>query len=257
MFDFSVWLYGLGASVVLLTLVWVVSVKKRDASIIDPFWPLVFALSWFVYRFTSDVPHGTRHTLVTVLLLVWSLRLAGHLFKRWNEPEDRRYTAMRERQGAHFARKSLFTIYWVQALLAWVVSLPLLANALATTSLGVLDAAGVAFFVVGFLFEAIGDAQLTRFKARSDSRGRVLDTGLWRYTRHPNYFGECCVWWGFGLLALATGAWWALGGPLLMTILLLEVSGVALLEQDIEERRPDYAQYVRRTSAFFPWPPRA
>ena len=257
MFDLTIWLYGLAAVTALLTLVWVVSVRKVDVSIIDAFWPLTFVLGYFVYRHFSATASGARHHLVLALLLVWALRLALHLFRRWNEPEDRRYRAMRERQGGRFWLKSLFTIFWVQALLSWFISLPLLAVALASSELGALDALGVALFVVGFVFEAVGDAQLVRFQKRADSKDRVLDSGLWRYTRHPNYFGEFCIWWGFGAFALASGAWWALAGPGLLSVLLFEVSGVALLESDIHERRPGYADYVRRTSAFFPRPPRA
>jgi steroid 5-alpha reductase family enzyme len=138
-----------------------------------------------------------------------------------------------------------------------VISLPLLGALRATGPLGIVDALGVLLWTVGFLFEAVGDWQLLRFRAQPAAEGAVLDTGLWRYSRHPNYFGECLLWWGFYLLALGGGAWWALPAPLLMTLLLLKVSGVTLLERDIGGRRPAYRDYVARTSAFLPWPPRA
>jgi steroid 5-alpha reductase family enzyme len=138
-----------------------------------------------------------------------------------------------------------------------VISLPLLAAVNSTTPLGWLDAIGAAVWLLGMVFEAGGDWQLARFKADPANRGKVLDSGLWRYTRHPNYFGDFCVWWGLFLIALAGGGWWSVIGPLVMSGLLLKVSGVVLLEKDIGERRPAYRDYVRRTSAFFPAPPRA
>jgi len=154
---------------------------------------------------------------------------------------------------------SLFTVFLLQGALAWVVSLPLQAGAArgAGAPLSLLDLAGVLVFAAGLAFEAVADAQLTRFRADPSSRGRVMDRGLWRYTRHPNYFGDAVAWWGMGLLAAAGGAAWALLGPALMTFLLVRVSGVALLERDIGSRRPGYQEYVRRTSAFVPLPPRA
>jgi steroid 5-alpha reductase family enzyme len=142
--------------------------------------------------------------------------------------------------------------------LAWVISLPLLGSIGGDAApLGWLDYLGIAFWCVGFYFEAVGDWQLARFKADPANAGQVMDRGLWGLTRHPNYFGDFCIWWGFGLLALGAGAWWALPGPVLMSVLLLRVSGVSLLERDIGQRRPGYAEYVRRTNAFFPGPRRS
>jgi steroid 5-alpha reductase family enzyme len=144
----------------------------------------------------------------------------------------------------------------VRRLLILSLSLPFLALTRGPEGFGLLAILGAALAAFGIVFEAVADWQLERFKKGSRNHGRVLDTGLWRYSRHPNYFGECCVWWGFGLMALGTGAWWALASPLLMTVLLLKVSGVTLLERDIGERRPEYARYVRETNAFLPGPPR-
>ena len=140
--------------------------------------------------------------------------------------------------------------------LACIFSLPFLGAVSGAAPLGLLDAAGLLLWATGLFFEAVGDWQLARFKADPANRGQVMDRGLWRYTRHPNYFGDFCVWWGFYLLAASAGAWWSIPGPLLMSLLLLKVSGVSLLEKDIGERRPAYAQYVRRTNAFFPGVPR-
>jgi steroid 5-alpha reductase family enzyme len=181
------------------------------------------------------------------------------------EPEDRRYQAIRRNNEPHFWLKSLYIVFLLQGLLAWVVCLPAVAAVGAQTPSGplgspwgaVLTGLGLALWLVGMFFEVVGDWQLARFRRNRTTAHAVLDSGLWRYTRHPNYFGEALLWWGIYLLALPQGAWWAAAGPLLLTFLLLRVSGVALLEKDIGERRPAYRDYVRRTNAFFPGPPRA
>ena len=191
------------------------------------------------------------------LVATWGLRLAAYLaWRSRGQPEDRRYQAIRRRNEPHFTLKSLWLIFGFQALLAWVISLPLAGAIAGVAPLGWLDALGVALWAVGLGFEAVGDWQLARFKADPASAGRVMDRGLWRYTRHPNYFGDFCVWWGLYLVALAAGAWWTIVGPLIMSFLLLRFSGVRLLERDIGERRPAYAEYARRTNAFFPGPRR-
>ncbi len=191
------------------------------------------------------------------LVAVWALRLAIYLaLRNWDAPEDHRYRAIRARNEPGFRWKSLYLVFGLQALLAWLISAPLAGAIASAAPLGALDALGAALAAFGIVFEATGDAQLARFKADPASAGKVMDRGLWRYTRHPNYFGEFCVAWGFWLLAAAGGAWWTLFAPLLMTLLLLRVSGVALLEKDIGERRPAYRDYVARTNAFFPGPPR-
>ncbi|MEO1576963.1 MAG: DUF1295 domain-containing protein, partial [Pseudomonadota bacterium] len=200
----------------------------------------------------------TRSWLVVGLVLVWALRLSIYITARnWGHEEDYRYQAMREKRGPSFAYTSLVIVFLLQAVIAWVVSLPLLGVALSTSPLGPLDALGVLVFLVGLYFEAVGDWQLSRFKANPDNKGKVMDRGLWRYTRHPNYFGDFTLWWGLYLIALAGGAWWAFPGPIIMSFFLLKVSGVAMLEKDIGERRPKYADYIERTNAFFPGPPKA
>ncbi len=251
-----VWLAGLGAIALALLVTWLVSLAKRDVSIVDPVWPLLFALAAAVYAHATPAPGGARRTLVLVLVGLWALRLSAHLVWRgWGEPEDRRYQAMRRRQGPRFPVKSLATVFGLQGVLAWIVSLPLLAAVDGGAALGVLDGLGVALWALGFFFESVGDLQLARFKADPSRAAEVMDRGLWRYTRHPNYFGDFCVWWGIYLLALGAGGWWSLPGPLLMSFLLLRVSGVTLLEKDLKKRRPAYRDYVRRTNAFFPGPP--
>jgi steroid 5-alpha reductase family enzyme len=199
-----------------------------------------------------------RAYLLLFLVTVWAVRLSLFItLRNWGTPEDRRYQAIRADNEPGFWLKSLYMVFALQAILAWMISLPLLGAVLGATPLGALDFAAVTLWLVGFGFEAIGDQQLAHFKADPTSQGKVLDTGLWRYTRHPNYFGEACIWWGYYLFAVAAGAWWTVIGPILMTFLLLRVSGVALLEQDIGERRPAYRDYTRRTNAFFPGPPKA
>jgi steroid 5-alpha reductase family enzyme len=200
-----------------------------------------------------------RSALLAVLVTVWGLRLGAYLARRnLGHGEDRRYQAMRKAH-ANFALWSLGGVFVLQAVLAWVVAMPVqIAMGDATpASIGGLGWVGAAVWLVGFGFESVGDLQLARFKASSESDGQVMDRGLWRYTRHPNYFGDCLVWWGIFLVAAETGsAWWGIVGPIVMTVLLTRVSGKDLLERTIGTRRPGYADYVRRTSGFVPLPPR-
>ena len=256
MFDFTSFLSGLAVILILAFAAWGSSLPRRDVSIVDSIWPLFFLAAAVTYALTA--PHaGPRATLVLVLAAVWAIRLAAYLtWRNWGEPEDRRYRAIRSHYEPYFALKSLYLIFGLQGALAWIISLPLLAAIAAPTHFGLLDLAGVGLWTLGFGFESIADWQLARFKAIPANHGRVMAQGLWRYTRHPNYFGDFCVWWGFYLLASAAGGWWSIIGPLLMSLLLLKVSGVALLERDIGERRPAYRDYVRRTNAFFPGPPK-
>ncbi|MCM2333281.1 MAG: DUF1295 domain-containing protein [Anaeromyxobacteraceae bacterium] len=240
-----------------MVLLWLWSLPLRNASIVDAFWGSAFVLAAWTAALAAP-GGGARRALALALVSAWGLRLSLHLLRRnVGHGEDPRYAAMRRGHGPRFWWVSLFTVFLLQAALAWVISLPVQAAVVAPPSpLGPLDAMAVALWAVGVAFEAVGDWQLARFRRDPGSRGRVLDTGLWRYTRHPNYFGDACAWWGLGLLGVAAGAPWTLVSPALMTFLLLRVSGVALLEKDIAERRPGYRSYVARTSAFFPWFPR-
>ncbi len=256
MFDLSSYLLGLAAMAVLAFVTWAVSVAKRDVGIVDRVWGLFFLLGALVYAATVPAV-SARAVLVLVLVTLWSVRLAAYItWRGWGEPEDHRYQIIRRRNQPSFALKSLYLVFGLQALLAWIVSLPLLAAVAAPSPLGAFDYAGAALWVLGFLFETVGDLQLARFKSDPANHGRVMDGGLWRYTRHPNYFGEFCLWWGFYLVAVAGGGWWSVASPLVMSFLLLKVSGVAMLERNIGERRPGYREYVARTPTFFPGPPR-
>ena len=256
MFDLHSYLVGLATLVLAGIGLWLVSLVKRDVSIVDSLWPLMFLFTALAYVLSLTDP-GPRQNLVLVLVAIWALRLFGYItWRNWGEAEDRRYQAIRANNEPNFAFKSLYIVFGLQALIAWVVSLPLLAAIASPVGLGYLDFAGIVLWAIGMVFEAGGDHQLARFKSDPQNKGKVMDRGLWRFTRHPNYFGNACIWWGLGLIGIAAGGWWSIISPILMTFLLLKVSGVAMLEQDIGERRPAYADYIARTNAFFPGPPK-
>ena len=251
------WFCALPAIATLAVIAWAVCTARRNVGLVDVFWSLFFLLAAAVYAGVAQ-PEGPRTALVLALVAAWSLRLAFHLgVRNWNAPEDRRYQAIRDRNQPHFEWKSLYLVFGLQGLLAWLISAPLAAAIASGEPLSPLDAAGALVATFGLVFEAVADAQLTQFRRDPANAGQVLDRGLWRWSRHPNYFGEGCVWMGVWLIALAAGGAWTVFSPLLMTLLLLRVSGVTLLERDIGERRPAYRDYVARTSAFVPWWPRS
>ncbi len=252
-------LWGLAPIALLALVTWIASVARHDVSLVDRVWSLMIAGPALVYA--AQAAWATpRAIALLVLVLAWGVRLAAYVtWRNWGHGEDRRYQQIRARNQPNFALKSLVIIFALQMLLAWIVSAPTLAALAGTRDFGALDVAGIAVAAIGFLFEAIGDAQMAAFKRDPANKGQVMDRGLWRFTRHPNYFGEACFWWGIWLVALSAGgvaALWTAVSPLLMTVLLLKVSGVALLEKDIGERRPAYRDYIARTNAFIPGPPR-
>lgn len=272
MFDLTTYLTGFGVLLIGAILTWLVSLARRNVAIVDSMWSLFFLAAALTYasvsagagatapappNFTIMWTWGARTVLVVLLVMIWALRLAVYITVRnWGHGEDSRYVAIRRRNDPGFAFKSLYLVFILQALLAWVISLPLLGAALspAPQSLGWLDVAGIVLWATGLFFETVGDWQLSLFKRDPANRGAVMDRGLWRYTRHPNYFGDFCVWWGLYLIALSGGAWWSIVGPVLMSTLLMRVSGVTLLEKTIGKRRAGYDEYVKRTNAFFPGP---
>jgi steroid 5-alpha reductase family enzyme len=254
----QVWLGGLGAVSAMMVLVWVVSLVRRDASLVDRVWGLAFVVAAWAYALLAGA-FTSRTWLILALVTIWGLRLSIYItWRNWGDGEDPRYRDMREKRPETFALRSLVTVFLLQAVLAWLISLPLLAAAAYDTpaELGWLDLLGTVVWGVGLFFEAVGDWQLSRFLADPGNRGKVNDRGLWRYTRHPNYFGDTVVWWGYFLIALATGAWWAFLGSLGMTFFIVRVSGVALTEKNMAGRskREGYEEYVRRTNAFIPGP---
>lgn len=256
MMAWETYLVGLLTTLALGLTGWLTSLRLRNVNLVDSLWSLFFLAATLSYLAFTPEPRP-RAALLLALVALWAVRLATHLTVRnWGKPEDRRYQTIRARNSPGFAWKSLFLVFGLQAVLAWLISLPLFVAVTVPAQLNALDLVGAGLMLAGLTFETVADAQLARFKRDPANRGRVMDRGLWRYSRHPNYFGEACVWWGFGLIAVAGGAWWALASPLLMTFLLLKVSGVALLERDISERRPAYRDYIARTSAFIPRPPR-
>lgn len=248
---------GLAACCAIALVAWAVSVPLRDVSVVDSAWSLL-VLAPALVAAAAAPQAGPRAPWVLLLAGAWALRLALYItWRHWGHAEDHRYRAIRARNQPHFEWKSLYLVFGLQALLAWLVSLPLAAAVTSPAPWRLLDAVGVALFVLGLGIETLADTQLARFKANPDSRGQVMAQGLWRYSRHPNYFGEFCLWWGLWLMAAGAGAWWTVLSPLLVSLLLLKVSGVTLLEQDIGERRPAYRAYIASTNAFFPWRPRA
>lgn len=252
----SLYLQTLLAMLALGVVTWLLSMFKRDVSIVDSIWSLMFLAAAIVYLFHNQ-PVGQREIVVFSLVLIWALRLAAYLtWRNWGQPEDSRYQQIREKYSPNFALKSLVIIFVFQAIIAWLVSLPLLVTLASTQAFSMLDGVAILLWLVGMGFETIADSQLHRFKSNPDNKGKVLDSGLWRYSRHPNYFGEFCIWWGFYLFAVTSGGWWTILSPLLMSFLLLRFSGVALLEKDIHERRPAYRAYITRTNAFIPGKPR-
>lgn len=255
---FEIWILG-GVSVwLMMTLMWLLSLYLRNSSIVDPFWGTGFVVVAWVYASMTPGFEG-RKALLLVLVTIWGLRLSLHLlWRNRGKGEDYRYARWREQNGPNWWWFSYLKVFLLQGVILWIVSLPLLGAQFgeSATQLTLLDVIAMLVWGLGFFFEALGDWQLARFKADPANKGQVMDRGLWRYTRHPNYFGDAVQWWGFYLFALASGAWWTIISPVLMNWLLLRVSGVAMLEADMKKKRPAYAEYIARTSAFVPRPPK-
>ena len=252
----SYWLCA-GALACCLTGLWALSVRLKNSSIVDIFWGAGFVVvAWVTFAFSEGLLQ--RRLLLTGLTTLWGLRLSVYLaIRNRGHGEDPRYTAMRNRQGPSWWWKSLFIVFALQGVLLFIVSLPVqVAQHAERSPLGMFDVIGAVLAITGVLFESAGDWQLARFKSMPQNKGQIMARGLWRYTRHPNYFGDFLVWWGLFVIACATGtAWWTIAGPVVMSILLMRVSGVTLLEKTMS-KRPGYAQYAARTSAFFPRPPK-
>ena len=258
MFDWQLAAWCLVVLMAISSLTWLVSLYKRDVSIVDSVWSLFFLAALLTWWWTP-MANGPRAMAAFILIGLWALRLCGYLtWRNWGEPEDRRYQAIRGRNQPHYEIKSLIIVFALQALLAWWIALPILPVLKSPQPWSWLDSLGAVVFIVGLIMETIADAQMARFKAKPKGKDAVLNSGLWRYSRHPHYFGESVVWWGFYLMALGAGApLWLVTSPLLINFLLVKVSGVPLLEQDIAERRPAYRDYILKTSSFIPRPPRS
>lgn len=252
-------LSGLATTAGLMFAAWLISLPLRNVAIVDIFWGLAVAGAGITWLLVAEP--GPRGALAVGLAVLWAARLALHILWRGRgKPEDRRYREIRARNEPNFAFKSLYLVFALQAVLAWIIAMPLFGAVWGPTPgsrpLGPLDALAAALWLAGFVLQAVADLQMARFQQRPDAGRAVMNQGVWRYSRHPNYFGEVLMWWSIWLIAAGTGAWWTFFGPLLLTFLLLKVSGVALTEKDIASRRPEYQDYIRRTSAFVPLPPR-
>ncbi len=257
----TVTLLGINLAVIsaVMVCVWLISLALKDASIADVFWgPGFVLLAWLTFFQSQGVL--PRDLLIAALVSLWGLRLAAYIgYRKRGGPEDRRYRKWRDQYGKKYWWVSLFTVFLLQGVLMWVISLVVQAGVMAAEPQGLrwTDWAGLLLWVGGFVFETTADFQLHRFKSDPVNKGKVMDKGLWATTRHPNYFGECLVWWGIFLITLSTpNSLWTIVSPLTITFLLLKVSGVTLLERNIEEKRPDYRAYKARTSAFIPWFPK-
>jgi steroid 5-alpha reductase family enzyme/ligand-binding SRPBCC domain-containing protein len=241
-----------------MTVIWLLSLVRQDASIVDVFWGLGFAFLAVAYFLLTDGFMG-RKILITSLVGIWGLRLSAYiLWRNWGKGEDFRYRAWREQAGDRFWWTSYLRVFLLQGLLLSAISAPLLAAQFEDDPghFTFVDLLGALIWGVGFFFEAVGDYQMARFKSNPANNGKVMRSGLWGYTRHPNYFGDATLWWGYFVIAAGTpNGYWSFFGPVLMTVLLLRVSGVALLERTQVETKPDYKDYIESTSSFLPWFP--
>jgi len=256
---FSLFLTGGTLILSIMIVLWLISLLLKNSSIVDIFWGFGFVVSVWLYFFLTPDGWIARKWILVSLTTIWGLRLTLHvLIRNIGKPEDFRYQKWRNEAPRTWWIKSLFKVFLLQGLLMWIISSPLLAAQLYSTAnhLTIFDIFGILLWSIGFFFEAVGDAQLVRFRANPENKGKLLNTGVWRYTRHPNYFGDSAQWWGYYALALAASGWWTFFSPILMTLFLVKVSGVVLLEKTLSTSKPGYAEYIRTTSAFIPWFPK-
>ena len=256
--DLSIMVTNLAAVLIMMFGGWLISLIYRNVTVVDSLWGMGFVLIAWITFLLSD-GFGTRSLLLAVLVSAWGLRLCYYLSRRnWGKGEDPRYGTWREKSGERFWFVSLFKVFVLQALFMWVISIVIQIGQMAPAParLTWLDGFGALVWIIGFVFETVGDWQLARFKADPSTKGKVLESGLWAYTRHPNYFGEFLIWWGLYLITLSTpGSWWTIICPIIITAVLLKMTGIPLTEKVLVERRPGYGDYIKRTSAFVPWFP--
>lgn len=253
----SFFIAAAGTVFIYMTAVFLAALLKKDNSIVDIAWGpgfILVALVMFFLRPGFEV----RHILISVLVTAWGVRLATHIYLRnRGRGEDFRYAKWRKDWGRWFVPRTFLQVFMLQGIFMLIISCPIiLVNRSGARGLTPLDALGGLLWLTGFLFEAVGDYQLKKFKHKPESKGRIMTTGLWKHTRHPNYFGEAALWWGIWLVALSVrGGWIAIGSPLTIGFLLLNVSGVTMLEKKYAGNE-EFADYARRTSSFFPWFPK-
>jgi len=259
----SYWsVYGIAALTIwfLMTIMWLLSLKLKNTSIVDIIWGFGFVLVNWVAFFVSQESYPVRSWILNILVTLWGLRLTTHiLLRNWGKPEDFRYAAWREEHGKKWWWYSYLQTFLLQGTLVFFISAPLIhTQSTATpTSIGILEVLGIILWAIGFFFETVGDIQLERFKKNPENKGKLLNTGVWRYTRHPNYFGDSAQWWGFYLIAAgSTLGFLTIFSPIIMTYFLVKVSGVAMLEKSMADRKPGYREYMQTTNAFIPWFPK-
>lgn len=256
---FKIYLEGILIIWIASTLMWLLSVRLKNASIVDIFWGFGFVMinAWW---FLQGEGNPNRKLLLLILVSIWGLRLTTYIgWRNWGKPEDFRYQQFRKDYGAErYWWFSYFQVFLLQGGLICLIAMPLFAVQASgkMQELYWLDFVAAAVWFIGVFFESVGDWQMARFKANPANKGKVMDRGLWKYTRHPNYFGDAATWWGLGLFAISVGNYWAPIGSIVMTGLILKVSGVSLLERTLKETKPKYAEYIRKTSSFIPWFPK-
>lgn len=255
----EIWLQALMVIMIMMTSLWIVSVIIKNVSIVDLFWGLGFVLTGWYYYFHTE-GFEPRKLILMIMVTIWGLRLSGYLtWRNAGREEDFRYQQFRQSYGVkRYWWISFFQTFLLQGVLMWLVSAPLLGAQYyaGNNHIGIADFLGIVLFFIGMTFETGGDMQLARFKADPANKGKILNKGFWRYTRHPNYFGDTAVWWGFGLVAIAAGSYITFLGSILMTALIIRVSGVVLLEKSLVDKKPGYKEYIEKTSAFIPWFPK-
>jgi len=245
---------------VLMTLMWLISLRLKNTSIVDIIWGFGFVLvNWVAFFLTPD-SFGDRKWIINILVTLWGLRLTTHIFLRnKGKPEDFRYAAWRKQYGKKWWWYSYLQTFMLQGGLMFLISAPLIhTQAMSTpTRLGILEFIGIIIWIIGFFFETVGDLQLEKFKQNPANKGKLLNSGVWLYTRHPNYFGDSAQWWGFYLIAAgSTFGFLTIFSPIIMTYFLIKVSGVAMLERTMADRKPGYKEYMQITNAFIPWFPK-
>ena len=231
---------------------WILSLFTKNVNLVDSMWSLFFVVASITCLVSLDTS-SSRHLAIATMVFIWAIRLTTHLTQRnWGKPEDSRYQVIRKNNEPYFKYKSIYIIFGLQAIWAAIISAPLIASFIDVRPYSFLDKIGLLIVLFGIIYETIADKQLKKFLSKKSNK--VMDQGLWHYSRHPNYFGEFLVWWGFYLISIGSGYWFTIISPILMSILLLKVSGAELLESTIVNRRPGYKNYIKNTSAFFPWP---
>jgi steroid 5-alpha reductase family enzyme len=256
---FQIYIEAFLVIMILMTTLWFISIYIKNVSIVDLFWGFGFVLTAGFY-FLKTGGFEPRKIILMTLVTIWGIRLSAYLaWRNLGKGEDFRYKQFRKHYGEkRYWWISFFQTFLLQGVLMWLISAPLLGAQFYSekNTLGILDLLAITFWIIGFTFEAGGDFQLALFKADPLNKGKVLDKGLWRYTRHPNYFGDSSIWWGFGFFCMASGSYLPVLGSLLMTALIIKVSGVAMLEKSLTEQKPQYKEYIRKTSTFIPWFPK-